>query len=45
MAEDDTCLKENPKSKVACETDTKDNLVMVAGEITTQANVDEGCSR
>merc|ERR1711937_493962 len=36
----DTCLKEDPKSKVACETATKDNMVMVAGEITTQAKMD-----
>merc|ERR1719398_330969 len=36
----DTCLTENPKSKVACETATKDNMVMVAGEITTQAKID-----
>merc|ERR1712013_311868 len=36
----DTCLTEDPKSKVACETATKDNMVMVAGEITTQAKVD-----
>merc|ERR1712110_1037055 len=36
----DACLKEDPKSKVACETATKDNMVMVAGEITTQAKVD-----
>merc|ERR1712193_152745 len=28
------------KSKVACETATKDNMVMVAGEITTQAKLD-----
>merc|ERR1719190_149596 len=27
-------------SKVACETATKDNMVMVAGEITTQAKID-----
>merc|ERR1719500_2726210 len=27
-------------SKVACETATKDNMVMVAGEITTQAKLD-----
>ena len=27
----DTCLKADPKSKVACETATKDNMVMVAG--------------
>merc|ERR1739845_151943 len=36
----DTCLTEDPKSKVACETATKDNMVMVAGEITTQAKID-----
>merc|ERR1712228_725425 len=36
----DACLKEDPKSKVACETATKDNMVMVAGEITTQAQLD-----
>jgi len=36
----DACLKVDPKSKVACETATKDNMVMVAGEITTQAKID-----
>jgi len=36
----DACLTEDPKSKVACETATKDNMVMVAGEITTQAKLD-----
>merc|ERR1712187_668826 len=36
----DTCLAEDPKSKVACETATKDNMVMVAGEITTQTPID-----
>merc|ERR1711877_92539 len=36
----DTCLTEDPKSKVACETATKDNMVMVAGEITTSAKID-----
>merc|ERR1719458_1646075 len=36
----DTCLTVDPKSKVACETATKDNMVMVAGEITTQAKMD-----
>merc|ERR1711912_75708 len=36
----DTCLKEDPKSKVACETATKDNMVAVMGEITTQAKID-----
>merc|ERR1712238_543532 len=36
----DTCLAADPKSKVACETATKDNMIMVAGEITTQAKID-----
>ena len=36
----DACLKEDPKSKVACETATKDNMVMVFGEITTGAKLD-----
>merc|ERR1719265_1597055 len=36
----DACLKEDPKSKVACETATKDNMVMVFGEITTAAKLD-----
>merc|ERR1712139_271516 len=36
----DTCLAEDPKSKVACETVTKDNMVAVMGEITTQAKID-----
>merc|ERR1712130_893177 len=36
----DTCLTADPKSKVACETATKDNMVMIAGEITTQTKID-----
>ncbi len=36
----DACLTGDPKSKVACETVTKDNMVMVAGEITTGAKID-----
>merc|ERR1712176_441593 len=36
----DACLKSDPKSKVACETATKDNMVMVFGEITTAAKLD-----
>jgi len=36
----DACLKADPKSKVACETATKDNMVMVLGEITTEAKLD-----
>jgi len=36
----DACLKSDPYSKVACETATKDNMVMVFGEITTKASLD-----
>ncbi|KAL0690807.1 hypothetical protein Bca4012_090486 [Brassica carinata] len=36
----DACLEQDPESKVACETCTKTNMVMVFGEITTKANVD-----
>ena len=36
----DACLKQDPYSKVACETATKDNMVMVFGEITTEAKLD-----
>ncbi|KAF3336213.1 S-adenosylmethionine synthase 2 [Carex littledalei] len=36
----DACLSQDPESKVACETCTKTNMVMVFGEITTKANVD-----
>eukprot|EP00812_Abedinium_dasypus_P010707 NODE_430_length_1568_cov_454.823529.p1 GENE.NODE_430_length_1568_cov_454.823529~~NODE_430_length_1568_cov_454.823529.p1 ORF type:complete len:455 (+),score=124.68 NODE_430_length_1568_cov_454.823529:83-1447(+) len=36
----DACLTEDPMSKVACETVVKDNMVMLAGEITTEAKVD-----
>merc|ERR1711959_184682 len=36
----DACLKTDPKSKVACESASKDNMVMVFGEITTQAKLD-----
>merc|ERR1711935_957816 len=36
----DACLAVDAKSKVACETVTKDNMVMVAGEITTNAKLD-----
>jgi len=36
----DTCLTADPKSKVACETATKDNMVAVMGEITTGAKID-----
>ena len=36
----DACLTADPYSKVACETATKDNMVMVFGEITTGAKLD-----
>merc|ERR1711939_1288649 len=36
----DACQKVDPKSKVACETACKDNMVMVFGEITTGAKLD-----
>merc|ERR1711865_919394 len=36
----DACLKEDPRCKVACESATKDNMVMVAGEISTTATLD-----
>jgi S-adenosylmethionine synthetase len=36
----DACLEQDPDSKVACETCTKTNMVMVFGEITTKAHVD-----
>merc|ERR1711998_468734 len=36
----DACLAVDPKCKVACETATKDNMVMVAGEISTTATLD-----
>lgn len=36
----DACLAQDPHSKVACETATKKDLVMVFGEITTKAKFD-----
>jgi S-adenosylmethionine synthetase len=36
----DACLAQDPKSRVACETLVKNNLVTVAGEITTSAVFD-----
>ena len=35
----DACLKDDPKSKVACETATKTGMVMIFGEITTKSKV------
>jgi len=36
----DACLAKDPKSRVACETLVKNDMVVVAGEITTKAMVD-----
>jgi S-adenosylmethionine synthetase len=36
----DACLAQDPKSRVACETYAKSNLVVVGGEITTRAKLD-----
>jgi S-adenosylmethionine synthetase len=36
----DAMLAQDPKSRVACETMVKDNLIIVAGEITSRAVVD-----
>src|SRR6516225_2226730 len=34
----DACLAQDPRSRVACETYAKSNIVVVGGEITTKAN-------
>jgi len=36
----DACLRDDPDSKVACETAAKTGMVMVFGEITTKSNLD-----
>jgi len=36
----DACLREDPLSKVACETSTKTGMVMIFGEITTKGHPD-----
>jgi S-adenosylmethionine synthetase len=36
----DACLSQDPRSRVACETLAKGNLVVIAGEITTNAKFD-----
>ena len=36
----DACLAQDPQSRVACETLVKNNLVTLAGEITTEAKLD-----
>jgi S-adenosylmethionine synthetase len=38
----DACLKTDPRSRVACETLCKTGFVVVAGEITTRADLDFG---
>jgi len=35
----DACLEQDPNSYVACETATKTNMVMIFGEITTEAKI------
>ena len=37
----DAHLKQDPNAKVACETLTKTGMVLVAGEITSNAHIDE----
>src|SRR6478672_4938943 len=36
----DACLRQDPSSRVACETYAKSNIVVVGGEITTKAKLD-----
>eukprot|EP01018_Ginkgo_biloba_P001095 Gb_39673 [translate_table: standard] len=36
----DACLEQDPDSKVACETCTMTNMVIIFGQITTKANID-----
>jgi S-adenosylmethionine synthetase len=36
----DAILAQDPRGRVACETLVKNNLIVLAGEITTQANID-----
>ncbi len=38
----DACLAQDPRSRVACESYAKSNLVVVGGEITTKAKLDFG---
>ena len=38
----DACLKEDKHSRVACETMVKRSTIIIAGEITTKANVNYG---
>jgi len=36
----DAALEQDPHSRVACETLAKTGMIMLAGELTTQANID-----
>lgn len=36
----DACLEQDPRSRVACETYAKSNILVIGGELTTQAKVD-----
>jgi len=36
----DECLRQDPYSKVACETATKTGMILVFGEISTKAHID-----
>ena len=36
----DACLNQDPESRVACETLVSTDLIVMAGELTTQAQVD-----
>ena len=36
----DACFEQDPKSRVACETLVKDNIVVLGGEITTSSKFD-----
>lgn len=36
----DACLEQDPTSRVACETAVKTGMVMIFGEITSQAKLD-----
>lgn len=36
----DACLRDDPASKIACETATKTGMVMIFGEITTKTKID-----
>ena len=35
----DACLEQDPNAKVACESVAKSNMILIAGEITTTANI------